>query len=101
MRTANCSPLASPAIRDPVLGIPAASTAGTRFAHVGGRLPQFTNPAGSRPQLPEQGSTDCFTRALTQRFSKESQSDPGLDRFHPSYRGGGGGCPQVALATLG
>lgn len=43
-------------------------------------------PAGSRPQLPEQGNRDCFTKALTQPFSKESQSEPGLGRFHPSYR---------------
>lgn len=61
---------------------------GARFALVGGGSPQFTNPSWEQAPAPEQGNPDCFTKALTQPFSKESQSEPGLSRFHPSYRSG-------------
>lgn len=74
VRTTNGSPLASPAIRGPVLGIPGASTAGTRFALVGGGSPvhklsgyQASAPGARKHRLLYKGVDTTFLQRVRAR----------------------------------
>lgn len=106
VRTANCSPLASPAIRDPVLGILAASTAGTRFCSCWGAAPpvykssgyQASAPGARKHRLLYKGVDTTFLQRVSVR-SRSGPISPELQGWGWGLSPGGAGHARLAFVS--